>query len=118
MGRRSAGRRIERLARQLDRLEKEHGTEAGCEICSGGNYQRIITEGEDPRCPACGSTAGVLTIGERIVSTPEEVAAALAEAAAAGVEVLGPLAHHASEDAPEAYQTIERIEDVPDAGGK
>jgi hypothetical protein len=42
-GKRSAGKRLSRLSRQLDQLERERESEAGCcETCSGGHFQRPI----------------------------------------------------------------------------
>jgi predicted outer membrane repeat protein len=98
--------RLTKLEKQLLAILKDREGEEACPACGGGDCQRLLLEGEPALCEVCGKPVAAVVIREVVVETVEDVRRALAEAAAAGVEVLGPLAHHASEDAPESYQTI------------
>jgi hypothetical protein len=91
--------------------------EAGCPACAG--CQRLLLEGEDDRCEVCGEPVAAVVLREVVVETHEDVSRARAAAAAAGIEVLGPLPWgHDDQDG--GRQVIEVVEGgpAPDAGGK
>jgi hypothetical protein len=75
---------IDRLNRRLDAAA---GKEGPCPSCPAGPV--LIGSTEDRPCPQCGHPPAARFL-EVVIESREHLAAALADAAAAGVEVLRP----------------------------